>query len=92
MHLKADEGVVLSLAINLCGIQLPEFIGGKISCDSRTTVGCFQPDEIEIILVLNICWRRLGLQPNTSRLPQGIVPNRRIFCQKHYHHMQFSNQ
>lgn len=84
--------LVLYSAIDLCRIQLSEFIGGKVSCDLRTTVGFLQPDEIEITPVLNICWRRLGLQPNTNSLPQGIVPNCRIFCQKHYRHMDFSNQ
>lgn len=64
--------LVLYSAIDLCSIQLPEFIGGKVSCNFRTTVGCLQPDEIEIIPVLIICWRRLGLQPHTNSLCQGI--------------------
>lgn len=84
--------LVFYSAIDLRRIQLSGFIGGKFSCDLRTTVGFFQTDEIEIIPVLNICWRRLGLQPNTNSLPQGIAPNCRIFRQKHYHHMNVSNQ
>lgn len=50
-------------------------------------MGCFQTDEIEIVPVLNICWRKLGLQTSSNSLPQGTVPNCRICSQKHYHHM-----
>lgn len=36
------------------------------------TMGCVQPDKTAIIPVLNICWRRLGLQPNSTVCPEDL--------------------
>lgn len=83
-HLKTNQRLA---SVSLFIYQFSMYNGGKAPW---IVIGSFQPDDTEIIALLNICWKSFHPQPNTNSLPQGFAySSYKVFCQELCHYANF---